>query len=309
MFQKNKKYILDGGSGQTLLEMGLETTGDLWSAQALIDSKYHSLVLKMHQDFINAGSEVIVTSNFSVRKRMFAKHNLLDHFEEGLTYAGKIAQKAKKESNKNIIVAGSLPNQGNTYSPIQFETDKTIYDNFLEICIILNEYIDIFYLDVLSSIKEIKLGLEATKNFNKQTLVGVHLRYDARLPSGETLYEVFNVIKDYNCCGIISACVSPEIVELSLQDLQKQKLPFGYKMNLFKDMPTNNKKTFSKEGFDGDNKYEYADPVELLGSRANEYNEDKFKNFVIKTLRDNVSLIGGCCEIKPRHINKLKNIF
>ena len=38
MFQNNKKYLLDGGSGQTLLEMGLKTTGDLWSAKALIDN-------------------------------------------------------------------------------------------------------------------------------------------------------------------------------------------------------------------------------------------------------------------------------
>ena len=37
MFLKNKKYLFDGGSGQTLMEMGLETTGDLWSAQALLN--------------------------------------------------------------------------------------------------------------------------------------------------------------------------------------------------------------------------------------------------------------------------------
>tara|TARA_B100001540_G_C15715682_1_gene600643 strand:- start:982 stop:1113 length:132 start_codon:yes stop_codon:yes gene_type:complete len=29
MFTKNKKYILDGGSGQTLLEMGLKPEGRL----------------------------------------------------------------------------------------------------------------------------------------------------------------------------------------------------------------------------------------------------------------------------------------
>ena len=307
MFQNNKKYLLDGGSGQTLLEMGLKTTGDLWSAKALIDNNNHHLVLKMHQDFINAGSELIVTANFSVRKRMFIKHNILDYFEESLRSAGEIALKAKNKSNKHILVAGSMPNQGNTYSPLKFETDETIYNNFLEIAQILNQYVDIFYLDVLSSINEIKLALEATKNFNKQILVGVHLRYDAKLPSGETLNELFKVIRNYNCCGIISACISPEIVNLSLPFLAKQSLPFGYKVNLFKEMPTGNIKTFTEEGFDGER--EYIDPADLLGSRIDEYNNDKIKQFVIKTLGKNVSLIGGCCEIKPRHINLLKNLF
>ncbi len=307
MFEKNKNYILDGGSGQTLMEMGLRTKGDLWSAQALIDKTLHSMVLNMHKDFINSGSELIVTANFSVRRRLLEKYNLLSSLKVATQSAGEIASRARNESNKKVIIAGSLPNQGNTYSPIQFETEETIYKYFFEIAKILNEHVDIFYLDVLSSIKEIKLALEATKNFKKQVLVGVHLRYDANLPSGETLNQLFNIIKDYNCCGIISACVSPEIVELSLPILDKQNLPFGYKMNLFKNLPTNNEKTFNEDGFEGDREYE--DPIELLGTRNNEYLGNKYKNFVISTLRKGASLIGGCCEIKPRHIKLLKSII
>ena len=72
-------------------------------------------------------------------------------------------------------------------------------------------------------------------------------------------------------------------------------------------MPTSNIKTFTEKGFDGER--EYIDPADLLGSRIDEYNNEKIKEFVIKTLRENVSLIGGCCEIKPRHINLLKNLF
>ena len=52
-----------------------------------------------------------------------------------------------------------------------------------------------------------------------------------------------------------------------------------------------------------------VDPADLLGTRIDEYNNEKIKEFVTKTLRENVSLIGGCCEIKPRHINLLKNLF
>ena len=54
MFLKNKKYLFDGGSGQTLMEMGLETKGDLWSAQALLNENNHQMVVDMHKNFINA---------------------------------------------------------------------------------------------------------------------------------------------------------------------------------------------------------------------------------------------------------------
>ena len=95
MFKKNKKYILDGGSGQTLLEMGLQPEGALWSATALIDKNLHSMVVKMHTDFINAGSELIVTANFSVRKKRLIQYNKLNYFEEATNNSALLAKKAK----------------------------------------------------------------------------------------------------------------------------------------------------------------------------------------------------------------------
>ena len=79
-----------------------------------------------------------------------------------------------------------------------------MFNYFHEIAKILKDYVDIFYLDVLCSIKEIKIALEASKEFNKQVLVGAHLRYDGKLPSGESLDELFETIQKFNCCGIVS---------------------------------------------------------------------------------------------------------
>ena len=64
----SKITILDGGMGQELLAKGLKAKGSLWSATALIDKKYHQLVIDAHLDFIKSGADVIVTSNFSARK-------------------------------------------------------------------------------------------------------------------------------------------------------------------------------------------------------------------------------------------------
>ena len=94
MFNKNKKYILDGGGGQTLLDLGLKPLGALWSATALIDEKYNHLVTKMHQQFIDAGSDLIVTNNFSVRKIRLKEFNKVHMFEETLLKAALLAKKA-----------------------------------------------------------------------------------------------------------------------------------------------------------------------------------------------------------------------
>ena len=44
--------VLDGGMGQELLAKGMEPNGTLWSANALIQEKYHPLLLNTHLDFI-----------------------------------------------------------------------------------------------------------------------------------------------------------------------------------------------------------------------------------------------------------------
>ena len=66
-----KTRILDGGMGQELLARGMEPNGTLWSANALLQEKYHKLLLDTHVDFIKAGAEVIVTTTFTTTYQIF----------------------------------------------------------------------------------------------------------------------------------------------------------------------------------------------------------------------------------------------
>ena len=236
MFSRNKKYILDGGTGQTLLEKGLKPEGTLWSATALINEDFHDLVVETHLDFINAGADLIVTNNFGVRKRRLLQNNRLDYFESANKFSGQLARKAKELSNKNILIAGSLPTHADTYQSRFFNTDEEVHQGFYETAAILNPFVDLFYLDVISSVKETRIACEAIKQFNKPVLIGLHFRKNALLPSNETIADVVKEIKNYNCCGIIAACVSPEIAKLVLPEFQKQNITYGFKVNAFKNI-------------------------------------------------------------------------
>ena len=297
MFLQNKKYILDGGTGQALLAKGLKPEGTLWSATALIKKNYNELVVNTHLDFINAGAELIVTNNFAVRKMRFIENNSLEYLESATLTAGKLANNAKDLSNKSVLIAGSLPTQGNTYQSEIFENDQELHKGFNDTAKILEHYVDLYYLDVLSSVKEIKIALEAIKEFNKPVLVGLHFRKNGLLPSKESISDVNKVIKNFNCCGLIAACVSPEIVELVLPDFQKQNLPYGFKVNAFENIP---------EDFIID-PVSSPQPTSVLGIRKN-FNPNIFKSFVSKTTKHGARLLGGCCEIKPEHIKSIKNI-
>ena len=82
------------------------------------------------------------------------------------------------------------------------ESDE-IKKNFYDQAKILNPFIDFFYFDVLSSVKEVKLAIEAIKTFNNPYLIGAHISVGTRLPSNENVSDIINKIKHKNLLGII----------------------------------------------------------------------------------------------------------
>ena len=74
----SKIRVLDGGMGQLMLSKGLKPKGSLWSGTALIDKKYHQMVIDSHLDFIKSGADVIVTNNFAGRRVRRTEKGLME---------------------------------------------------------------------------------------------------------------------------------------------------------------------------------------------------------------------------------------
>ena len=299
-FFKNIK-VLDGGMGQELLSKGLKAKGSLWSATALIEEKYHQLVVDTHLDFINAGANVIVTNNFSARRARMIENKVNNLFSYANEKAGELAVKSKELSNKEIMIAGSLPAQNDTY--IQDLRDiKIIEENFNDQAQCLKSYVDFYYLDVLSSSLECEIALNAISEIGLPALVGLHVKSDNKLPSGETITEVVNKCKKFNIIGIILSCVSPEIVEKNLDELKLLDIPYGFKVNLWKKKdPLPHTAWIKKPDEVGTN------PIEVLGTR-HDYTEEMFLNFSKKMIQKGATIIGGCCEMRPKYIKKISEL-
>ena len=294
----SKIRILDGGMGQTLLANGLKPKGSLWSATALIEEKYHQLVVDTHLEFIKSGVDVIVTNNFSARRVRMAQNNVEEKFDYANKKAGELASKAREISKKEVLIAGSLPAQNDTYVADQRD-EELIEKGFYDQAILLKPFVDFYYLDVLSSGKECEIALNVIQKLNLPVLVGLHIKKNGRLPSNESLDEIVKKYKNKNWLGLVLACVSPEIIENSFDKIKKINLPVGYKANLWKtEEPVPVHKFASPKDEIG------ANPIETMGTR-DDYNGEKFLEFTKKMMNKGATILGGCCETKPSHINKI----
>ena len=285
--------VLDGGMGQELLARGMEPNGTLWSANAILQEKYHKLLLDTHIDFIKAGAEVIVTATFTTRKIRLRDNNVEEKFEYLNKKAGEIAQNAKK-LYPNILVAGGLPPQYLTYEA-DTRPDDQIRDNFYSQAILLNPYVDFFYFDVLSSVKEFEIAIDSIKEFNKPYLIGAHISEGTNLPSGEKISKIIKDIKHDKLLGIILSCISPENYELNLNEIKNLGVPFGFKLNAF--IKTNPKPNYTGAY----NKSKTGNPNEFLGVRE-DLTPKKMAEFAKKFKDAGATIFGGCCETRPAHI-------
>ena len=291
--------ILDGGMGQELLARGMKPNGTLWSANALLKDEYHQLLLDTHLDFIKSGAEIIVTTTFTTRRLRLRDNKIEDKFEYLNTKAGEIAKKAK-DLNPHILVAGGLPPQYLTYEE-DTRPDEEIKENFYEQAKLLNPFVDFFYFDVLSSVKEFKLAIEAVKSFGKPYLIGAHISEGVNLPSGEKISEIILNINHKNLLGLILSCVSPENYALNLNEIKNLGVPFGFKLNGFKT-------TKPDEGYTNNyNKSKTGNPNEFLGKREDLTPENL--GLIIKEFKDaGATILGGCCETRPAHIREMSKL-
>jgi len=295
----NKNYfkelrILDGGMGQELHARGLVSKGTLWMTSAVLDEKYHNLIIDTHLNYISAGAEVITTATFSSRiLRM--KQNKVDHlFEFANKKACELALKAKEISNKEVFIAGSIPAQFDTYKEDTRE-NKIIYDSFSKQINCIIDFVDFIYLDVISSGREIAIATEIIEKFNKPILVGIHLSKNGRLPSGEKIKEVINKYKSSSWAGVLSSCVSIEIAEGSINELKIHDLPFGYKVNLWgneEPLPIRkiNIAKFNENAVNLNT---------IMGKRK--IDDDIYKKLGQKFIDNGATILGGCCETSPKH--------
>ncbi len=291
-----KIRVLDGGMGQELLARGVEANGTLWSGNALLQKKYHKLVLNTHLDFIKSGAEVIVTTTFTTRRKRLRENNIENKFEYLNKIAGEIALKTKKKF-PNTLIAGGLPPQNFTYQADD-RNEEEIKNSFQEQARILNPYIDFFYFDVLSSLKEIKCGIEAIKEFKKPYLIGIHISERTRLPNGDKISDIKKIINN-QLLGIMLSCVSPENFQQNLNELKSLRVPFGFKLNAYITTNTSYSENYIKS--------KTGNPAEVLGKRK-DLTPENMARFAEIFKNAGATILGGCCETTPAHIKELSKL-
>lgn len=175
--------LIDGAMGTRLFETGLEP-GD---APERMNLDSPDAVTAVHQAYIDAGSDIVLTNSFGGTRYRLALHSLDDRVVEINAAAARNARAAADSAGRKVLVAGSVGPTGELLVPMgSLEYDDAI-DAFADQVKGLAEGgADIIWIETMSSLEEAEAAVEGAKRSASLPIV-VTMSFDT---AGRTMMGV-----------------------------------------------------------------------------------------------------------------------
>ncbi len=150
--------LADGATGTSLFAMGLEAG----EAPELWNETQPQNIVKLHQDFVDAGADIILTNSFGGTRQRLKLHKAEDRVFELNRKAAEIARGVADAASRTVIVAGSVGPTGELFEPMGALTYDVAVDAFVEQMEGLKAGgADVAWIETMSSADEIRAAADA----------------------------------------------------------------------------------------------------------------------------------------------------
>jgi len=217
--------LADGATGTNLFNMGLESgeAPELWNETA------PEKITRLHQDFVDAGADIILTNSFGGTRHRLKLHHAQDRVFDLNSRAARIARAVADKAGRKVIVAGSVGPTGELLQPLGALTYDDAVAAFAEQIEGLKDGgIDVVWIETMSSPDEIRAAAEAasksgmpytyTGSFDTagKTMMGLHPK------------DIHGVVDDIETkpvavganCGVGASDILASLLEMSQADPQ-----------------------------------------------------------------------------------------
>lgn len=282
--------LTDGGMGQELLRRSGATPTPLWSAKVLMDEP--DLVRDLHEDFIRAGARVVTINTYAATPERLAREGVPDLFEPLQARAIELAEAARDRAGADTAIAGCLPPLFGSYQPelrLPFDETLAIYRRIVAE---QAERVDLILCETMASAVEGLAAATAACESGKPVWLSWTLADKGvpRLRSGETLATAAESVAHLPLAARMVNCSWPEAVDRALPELAALGGTVGAYAN----------------GFTAVEALKLGGTVEVLEARK-DLGPDSYADFALGWVRQGAAIVGGCCEVGPEHIARLRD--
>ena len=158
LLSQGRPLLADGATGTNLFQMGLVAgeTPEIWN------ETHPERIRALHQSFVDAGADIILTNSFGGNARRLMLHKLEGRVHELNALAAKNARAVADAAGRPVVVAGSVGPTGDLLAPLGPLTAQEAEDVFVEQIEGLKAGgIDVVWIETMSAPEEIRAAAKA----------------------------------------------------------------------------------------------------------------------------------------------------
>ncbi len=164
LLNEGRPLLADGATGTNLFAMGLVSgeSPELWNANR------PDRIQALHQAFVDAGSDIILTNSFGGNRRRLALHGADGRVRDLNRLAVENARAVADKAGRPVVVAGSVGPTGDIFAPLGPMTEDEAIDVFAEQIEGLHEGgADVIWIETMSAVEEIRAASLAAAKVGK----------------------------------------------------------------------------------------------------------------------------------------------
>jgi homocysteine S-methyltransferase len=218
---------IDGGLSTALENNGNKLTTSLWTGELIRTAP--SEITKAHLDFINAGSQIIITSSYQLSYLGCGKRGWSEsETDDALRDSTQLAKDAINKSGKDVKVAASIGPygaalaDGSEYTG-NYGVSKSALKDFharrLELLIATSP--DLLALETMPDIIEVEVLLELLSDCPIPFWISYSCKAGAQTNAGQSFTQAVAIAKDAIAVGI--NCTPPDLITELLLSAKSDK--------------------------------------------------------------------------------------
>ncbi|MEZ5933315.1 MAG: betaine--homocysteine S-methyltransferase [Alphaproteobacteria bacterium] len=160
LLSEQEVVLADGAMGTSLFSLGLTNgaAGELWNVH------HPEKVASVHEGFVDAGSEIILTNSFGGNRCRLAFHDAADRVHEINAAAARIAGEVASKVNRPVVVAGSMGPTGEVLEPhgtFRQADAKAAFEE--QVAALKTGGVDLAWIETMFSEEELTAAVEAVE--------------------------------------------------------------------------------------------------------------------------------------------------
>lgn len=278
-FEKKRYLTSDGATGTNLIARGLPRgkTAEEWVLEN------PEAIRTLHRDFIQAGSEIILTSTFGGSEIRLSRSNLKDKYQEINRAAVLLAREAAE--SRQVLIAGSIGPLGEMMKPLGTLDEETAERNYRQQAQTLSEAgVDLLLIETQYDIAEATIAVKAAKKVsNLPVICSFSFDRGTKTMMGVNPTQFVKAIAPLGVAALGINC--GKSLEDNLDTLKElageTELPIWFKPNA--GLPA----------------------IDAEGHASYDVSPEEMASHVHQWIESGAQIIGGCCGTSPQHVDAI----